>query len=335
MPLPLILDTDPGIDDAVAIALAVHCPSLSVVAITTVFGNVEVERATRNAREVLRQVGVRIPVISGAARPLRRPVRFVRLRHGTEGLGFVRPERPALPEPDRVAEAIVLLSRQYAGLGICCLGPLTNVAHALELDRSLRETLGPVFTMGGAIHARGTHTRWSEFNWWSDPDAAERVLRAGLDLRLFTVDVSRCMEIPRSAIDALRSAARHDERARFWSDALAFYADAQHGPESGEGCIVPDPLAVAVAAEPALVTWQDTRLTVGTTSDEFRGAVRETADGARARIATSVRTEDALDLVWREVFSQWIPMGRGGGGQWPTPGSETRRPTGERGHSEP
>ena len=334
MSRPIILDTDPGIDDAVAIALAVRCPSLSVVAITTVFGNVEVERATRNAREVLRQVGVRAPVIAGAARPLRRPNRFVRLRHGTEGLGFVRPARPALPEPDRVAEAIVLLSRQYAGLGVCCLGPLTNLAHALQLDPSLRETLGPVFSMGGAIHARGTYSRWSEFNWWSDPEAAALVLGAGLDLRLVTVDVSRHMGIPRDAIDALRSAARHDERARFWSDALRFYADAQHGSESAEDCIVPDPLAIAVAAEPALVTWQDTRLTVATTSDEFRGAVRETADGAHAMIATSVRTADALELVRREVFGEWIPMG-GANGLWPIPGSETLRPPEERGHSKP
>ncbi|MGH7623751.1 MAG: nucleoside hydrolase, partial [Gemmatimonadaceae bacterium] len=289
MPLALLIDTDPGIDDAVAIALAVRCPSLSVVAITTVFGNVEVERASRNAREVLRQMGVRAPVISGAARPLRRPLRFVRVRHGTEGLGFVHPARPALPEPDRVAEAITLLSRQYAGLGICCLGPLTNLARALQLDPSLRHTLGPVYSMGGAIHTRGTHTRWSEFNWWSDPEAAAAVLRAGLDLRLVTVDVSRQMHIPRAAIDALRSAARHDERARFWSDALHFYADAQHTREGVEGCILSDPLAIAAAAEPALVTWQDTRLTVSTTSDEYRGAVRETADGARASIATSVR----------------------------------------------
>lgn len=335
MPLPLVLDTDPGVDDAVAIALAVRCSSLSVVAITTVFGNVEVERATRNAREVLRQVGVRIPIISGAARPLRRPMRFVRLRHGAEGLGFVRPARPALPEPDRVAEAIVLLSRQYAGLGICCLGPLTNLANALQLDPSLRETLGPVFTMGGAVRARGTHTRWSEFNWWSDPEAAALVLGAGLDLHLVPVDVSRHMGIPRSAIDTLRAAARQDERARFWSDALRFYADAQHGPESAEDCVVPDPLAIAIAAEPALVTWQDTRLTVATTSDEFRGAVRETADGARAMIATSVRTADALELVRREVFGQWIPMPWRSGGLWPIPGSEPLRTPEESGHSEP
>lgn len=310
MPTPVLIDTDTGIDDAVAIALAGATESLRVVALTTVHGNVEVERATRNAREVARRAGIAAPVIAGAAAPLRRPARPARETHGEEGLGWVRPGAPAVPEPDRAAEAIVAAVADAPGLTLCCLGPLTNLAHAVERAPDLAERAGPVFAMGGALAVRGTQTRWSEFNWWADPEAADAVLRAGFDLRLVPLDVTRRIAVPGSAIRALARAGEHDPAARFWADALRFYAEFHREWESFDGCVVNDALAVALVARPALARWRPMRLEVSTSDDERRGAVTRAAErGAGALVAVDVRAGEVLSLLERRVFSRWLPPG--------------------------
>lgn len=312
MAIPILIDTDTGIDDAVAIALAAGLDALGVlrvVALTTVHGNVEVERATRNAREVARRAGLRTPVIAGAPRPLVRGARPARETHGDEGLGWVRPDAPAVIEEDSAPAAIIDAAREAPGLALCCLGPLTNLAHALECDRALPATLGPVFVMGGALAVRGTQTRWSEFNWWSDPEGARAVLHAGLDLRLVPLDVTRRIAVPGTAIHALADAAVEDADARFWADALRFYADFHRSWESFDGCVINDALAVALAADPSLAAWRTMRLEVSTSDDERRGAVAEHPAGAPARVAVDVRAPEVLALVERLVFGRWLPAG--------------------------
>ena len=310
MPTPLLIDTDPGIDDAVAIALAAGLAELRVVAITTVHGNVEVERATRNAREVARLVGLEVPVVAGAPRSLARGAQPARETHGKEGLGRVRPRsRPAVQEHDEASEVIVRIAREIPGLSVCCLGPLTNLAHAIELDPALGSRLGPVYVMGGAFAVRGTQTHRGEFNWWSDPEAAAAVLDAALDLRLVPLDVTRRIAVPGSAIRALEAAGARDERAHFWADALGFYADFHRGYERLDGCIVNDALAVALAADLALATWSEAHIGVCLSDDEERGAVYESPDGLRVSVALDVRAESALELIRRHVFAEWLPSG--------------------------
>jgi inosine-uridine nucleoside N-ribohydrolase len=308
--LPVLIDTDTGIDDAVAIALAARLDVLRVVAITTVHGNIEVERATRNARLVARGAGLEVPVIAGAAKPLTRPARPARETHGEEGLGWVHPPEPPVHEPDRAGETIVRLAREVPGLALCCLGPLTNLAHALEREPLLRERLGPVFIMGGALAVPGTQTRWSEFNWWADPEAADVVLRAGLDVRLVPLDVTRRIAVPGSAIDALRAAGERDPSARFWADALRFYADFHRSHELFDGCVINDALAVALVAEPALATWAEMHIGVALGEDHHRGAiVKNVADGPLVRAAIDVRAGDVLTLIERELFARWLAPG--------------------------
>ncbi|MGH7717869.1 MAG: nucleoside hydrolase, partial [Gemmatimonadaceae bacterium] len=118
----LLIDTDTGIDDAVAIALAARLPALSVVAITTVHGNIDVARATRNARVVATLASLSAPVIAGARAPLERPARPARDTHGEEGLGHVRPATPATAEPDAAAATISNEARARPGLTLCLLG---------------------------------------------------------------------------------------------------------------------------------------------------------------------------------------------------------------------
>ncbi|HJR64618.1 MAG TPA: nucleoside hydrolase [Gemmatimonadaceae bacterium] len=303
----LLIDTDTGIDDAVAIALAATLPSLHVVAITTVHGNTDVARATRNAREVARLVSLDVPVIAGAAAPLTRPARPARETHGEEGLGYVHPSTQPRSEPDAAAAEIIEQSRRHARLTLCMLGPLTNLARAATMDPDLPRRVGAVFVMGGTMRVKGTMTEWSEFNWWSDPEAVDAVLRAGFEVRLVPLDVTRRIAVPGRAIAALRSAGTTDETARFWGDALRFYADFHRSHERFDGCIVNDALAVALVADALLADWFEIPISVSCSDDARRGAITMSgAGGIPVRVALDVRARDVLTLVGEYVFGRWV-----------------------------
>jgi inosine-uridine nucleoside N-ribohydrolase len=309
MPTPVLIDTDPGIDDAVALALASKLPELRVVAITTTHGNTDIHRATRNARLIASMAGIDAPIIPGAAAPLVREPRPARETHGPEGLGHVFPAQEPEHEIDGAAEAIIAQARAHRKLALCCLGPLTNLATALAFAPDIADALGTVFVMGGALSVPGTQTARSEFNWWSDPEAADFVMHAHLDLRLVPLDVTRRIAIPGSAIRALGKAGESDQQARFWADALRFYADFHQEYEHFDGCIVNDALAVALVADPSLAAWEEMRLEVSLSDSEERGAVRRSAQGGRTAVATSVRASDVLALLERTVFARWLAPG--------------------------
>ena len=307
MPSAVLIDTDPGIDDAVALALATRLTELELVGITTCHGNTDVARGTRNAREIAARAGIAAPIIAGAATPLRRAPHPARETHGDEGLGYWVPDNAAHAEADRAAHAIAEAVGATHRLTLVCLGPLTNLANALAQFDHVGRGLGPVFIMGGTIGVRGTQTRWSEFNWWGDPEAVEVVLSAGLDIRLVPLDVTRRIVVPGDAVRALREAGRTDDDARFWGDALGFYMDFHRGYEGLDGCVVNDPLAVALAADASLATWRDMRIGVSVSDDDRRGAiVLDAAAGAPARVATAVRAGDVLALITRHVFAPWL-----------------------------
>lgn len=309
MPTSVLIDTDPGIDDAVALALASKLAELRVVAITTTHGNTDIDRATRNARLIASMLGIVVPIVPGAAAPLVREPRPARETHGPEGLGHVIPGQRAEHEIDGAAEAIISLVRGARRLTVCCLGPLTNLATAIAFAPDIADLLGPVFVMGGALSVPGTQTARSEFNWWSDPEAADFVMHANLDLRLVPLDVTRRIAIPGRAIRAMATAGEIDAQARFWADALRFYADFHQSYEQFDGCIVNDALAVALVADPSLAGWEEMRLDVSLSDDEDRGAVRRSAEGARTAVATSVNASDVLSLLERTVFANWLAPG--------------------------
>ncbi len=309
MPTHVLIDTDPGIDDAVALAFAAKLTALRIVAITTVHGNTDVDRATRNARLVCGIAGLDVPVIAGAAAPLVREAHPARATHGAEGLGYAIPAQGVEQEIDGAAEAIIAQVRGHHKLTICCIGPLTNLATAIAFAPDIADAMGPVFVMGGALGVPGTQTETSEFNWWSDPEAADFVLHAHLDLRLVPLDVTRRIAIPGSAVRMLMERGRSDPVARFWADALRFYADFHKEYEHFEGCIVNDALAIALVADPSLATWEETRLDVSLSDDERRGAVRRSAAGGRASVAMSVHAHRVLDMLEQSLFARWMPAG--------------------------
>ncbi len=307
MPSAVLIDCDPGIDDAVALALAARLPELELLRVTTCHGNTDVARATRNAREIARRVGIDAPITAGAAAPLRRPAHPARETHGDEGLGYWIPDQAAHAEPDHAAQAIAEVAAATHRLTVISLGPLTNLARAIAAFDHVVPALGPIFIMGGTIGVRGTQTRWSEFNWWGDPEAVEVVLAAGLDIRLVPLDVTRRIVVPGDAVRALRDAGRADDDARFWGEALGFYMDFHRGYEGLDGCVVNDPLAVALAVDPSLATWRDLRIGVSVSDDDRRGAIVVDAEGgAQARVAMTVRAADVLALLTQHVFAPWL-----------------------------
>ncbi|MBI4214449.1 nucleoside hydrolase [archaeon] len=182
----IIIDTDPGHDDAMAIMLAVKSSKLDVMAITTVAGNSTIKNTTRNARYVLGLLEMEnIPVHSGASRPLLRPL-IKAVVHGDSGLAGIDPTNPPCltgDAPDRIAEIV-----KHGGVTLVTIGPLTNVATAMLRHPKEMNKLDQIVTMGGTIRAPGNKNRVAEFNIFVDPEAADIVMRFPVKKTLVPLD---------------------------------------------------------------------------------------------------------------------------------------------------
>lgn len=203
----LIIDCDPGVDDAVALMLAFGSEALELLAVTAVGGNVPVEKTARNAR-MLRQIAGRgeVPVFMGAERPLRREPAGAGEFHGPEGLGDLEPFEPeAGCAEGHAADAIVrlVLERPERSVALAVLGPMTNLALALRKAPELAERLGAVAVMGGARSEGGNITASAEFNVWADPEAAAEVLASGCEVVMFGLDATHQVRATDARIAAL------------------------------------------------------------------------------------------------------------------------------------
>lgn len=263
----IIIDTDPGVDDALALLLALRSPELQVEAVTTVNGNVAVEQATQNAALLLDLFGAGPgPVLArGAARPLGNGFIRVQSVHGSDGLGelksFTNPDgSPRYPYPHLprgVADATeVLLDflRRYPGeLSIITLGPLTNLAKALEADERRVKGLRELIVMGGAIRVPGNISPAAEFNIAADPIAAQRVFQSGLPIKLVPLDVTE-----RVCLDAMEikdlAQALGEPLGTFLRDVTVKALEYMEQVRGVTGIFLHDPLAVCVAIHPTLVT---------------------------------------------------------------------------------
>jgi purine nucleosidase len=283
--IPVVIDTDPGIDDALALLLAWGAPELSVRVITTVAGNVPLPTATRNA---LRLAALRRPdppprMGWGAAGPLGRPLVTAERYHGDDGLGdlFDWPDTPAPPE----ARAVDLIQETGRAGGdrhvLIALGPLTNLAEALAVDAGALSGFERVVVMGGAVDVPGNVTWTAEFNIHVDPDAAARVLASGAELDFVPLDATRQAVLERALLTrALEATPRaFATRVAGFTD-RGFQVDATRGTP---GMVLHDPLAVAVAFAPDLVVWERVRLVV-----DASGATRRADGPPNCRIAGRV-----------------------------------------------
>ncbi|HUF91761.1 MAG TPA: nucleoside hydrolase [Candidatus Limnocylindria bacterium] len=294
-PIRALIDTDPGIDDALALLLAWGTPALSVEWVTTVAGNVPLDMATRNLARLLdlRRPAPPPRVAAGAGQPLARPLVTATAYHGDDGMGDLR-DWPPTAEPAGGVDAVGLMieaAREVAGaLTVIALGPLTNVALALQADAAAMGGIGRLVVMGGAVDVAGNVTPSAEFNIHVDPEAAARVLDAGLALDLVPLDATRQAVLPRADLEGCPGplAARV---AAF--SARGFRVDVSRGTRE---LTLHDPLAVAVAVDPTLVTWEAVRLAVGP-----EGETRRAEGPPNCRIARTVDAPRLLSMLLRAL----------------------------------
>ncbi len=303
-PQALIIDCDPGVDDAVALMLAFGSEAFELLAITAVGGNVPVAKTARNAR-MLRQIAGRadVPLLMGADRPLRRAPSGAGEFHGAEGLGDMAPFEPDVPCADgHAADAIIglVMARPAKSVALAVLGPLTNLALALRKEPALAERLGPVAIMGGARSEGGNITASAEFNIWADPEAASEVLATGCDAVLFGLDAThqvRATDARMAALEALGTPMADAAAAM-----MRFSQRVEREIVGWDAPPVHDPCPVAWLAKPSLFELKPCRigvetqseLTRGHTAVEFRGAV---AGSLPHRWAVSADADGVFALI--------------------------------------
>ncbi len=299
MTTPLIIDTDPGIDDCLALFLALNSSELDIKAIVTVFGNTSLENATRNAHEIVRRAGASVRIIPGAAAPLSRALVTAHDTHGESGLGYAAVPPAKKVEPNSEA-LLALLAHLEEPITLVTLGPLTNLAVALARDPTLvRTRIRRHLAMAGNLAARGNTTTHSEFNAWCDPEAADQVLRAHLGTQWVGLDVTRQLFLGADDVEALEET-EHDKWLR---DALRFYVEFHRDFEELEGCVVNDPLVIAHLLKPGTLVFEEVAVAVDLGDGDDRGRTAAVPDGIPTTFATSVRPEFAIDLLRARVFS--------------------------------
>ena len=299
----LIIDCDPGVDDAVALLLAFASPQLDLLAVTTVGGNVAVEKTARNAR-ILRHIANRedVPVHAGAERPLAREPMDAGEFHGVEGLGSLEPYEPGagLAEGHGVDAIIDLVtSRPSGSVTLAVMGPMTNLALALRKAPHLADQLGPVVIMGGARSEGGNITASAEFNIWADPDAAAEVFASGCEMIVLGLDAThqvRATEDRIAAIEAIGSPSADAAAAM-----LRFSQDVERRIVGEDASPLHDPCTVAYVLRPELFETRPCQVAVETASDLTRGhtAVEFRVDAAAARHHWAVRADGqgVFDLI--------------------------------------
>ncbi|WP_328977388.1 nucleoside hydrolase [Streptomyces canus] len=248
-PIPVIIDCDTGVDDALALLFAVRHPGIDLRAVTCVAGNTDVDGVVRNTLTVLEQAGAGdIPVARGAARPLIEPVRTAQHVHGLDGMGDL-----GLPAPTRVAvdvDAVTLLRREILAsprpVTLIPTAPLTNIALLLRTHPDVVRNIERIVFMGGAV-ATGNATPVAEFNVWHDPEAAAVLLTAGVPITMYGLDVFERVVVPAADVQRLRASS--EPSLRMAGELLAHRDPAATGdptPTGGLGdagavCAVVDP----------------------------------------------------------------------------------------------
>lgn len=292
----VIIDCDPGTDDAVALLMALGSDSWQVQALTIVGGNVELSRGTRNALALLQHVGrSEIPVVRGASRPLAGRYQYAYEFHGPGGMANTR--LLGSKTPPAQGNAVDYLASQLSGSKpprIVAVGPLTNIAGVIQLHPSATQALQGLIVMGGAVGVPDTVLpHGSEFNFRGDPLAAHRVIASGV--RLTLVHLGACLQVGLRRDDMPRLEACGPLgrlAARIVSNWFRVHPDR-------EAYHLPDPLAIAVAIDPTVVRLEPTRLSVRVEGESRLGETLPDPGGTEVLLVTEVDQERYYQLLYR------------------------------------
>ena len=303
MPTPIVLDCDPGHDDAIALLLALASPEVELLGVTTTYGNQTLEKTTHNALRVLELVGrTDVPVARGATAPLARPLAVAAHVHGDSGL-----DGPVLPSPrakPTAAGALEWLASAVAmadgPVTLVPTGPLTNVARYLE-ERGTAG-IGRIVLMGGAI-AEGNMTPAAEFNVWADPEAAQIVFDAGLDVTMIGLDVTHRAVTSRDVERRLRASGTV---GAFVAELVDFFNVFHRETYGWEGSPIHDAVAVAHVVRPGLVETRLRNVEIELVSELCRGRTvvdlwRRTERPPNAHVGVDLDAEGFFDLLVERI----------------------------------
>jgi purine nucleosidase len=301
-PKQILIDTDPGIDDALAILLALASPEVTMEGITTVHGNCSVDQATINALSILELAGAKgITVAKGFPLPLVQPSLLAPETHGDTGLGYAKlPEPRGRPEVRHGGDFLIEKIMSNPGeITLVAIGPLTNVAFAIRKEPRIIEAVRGVIVMGGAIRYPGNASPLAEYNVFVDPHAAHMVYHSGMPITLVPLDVTyQCILTP----DDVKRLQKNPSRiGRFVDDSTRFYMEFHDEYQQIHGCAINDPLALALTFAPELCDYQELYVDVdisggismGKTFADFHGLARKRPN---MKVALSVRAQDFMEL---------------------------------------
>ncbi|MDE0719399.1 MAG: nucleoside hydrolase [Dehalococcoidia bacterium] len=293
-PTKLIIDTDPGVDDAVAILMALAVPEIKILGLTTVGGNVPLARTTRNALALL-QAACRsdIPVAKGASRPLRGRFKYAPQFHGPGGLSHRLPDPSVGPVTKGAVEFLYdqVTADEPGEVTVVALGPLTNIAQLLWERPFALEQAKNIIVMGGAVNAPGNVTPKAEFNIYSDPVAAEVVIASGLPITL--VDLAACRQVGISREQAMGLRSNHP-MGRLTLNILQGWFRKEPSRQRFEFY---DPLAMAIALEPAIATVTKVDLDVGLEENESWGETSESGGPGEITLPLEVNSTRFFGLL--------------------------------------
>ena len=301
MAFKILLDCDPGLDDALALVLAHGDPSIDLVAVTTVGGNVSIEKTTKNALELREYLGFpHVPVAAGAGVPLRGAVRSAEHVHGEDGLGNVTLPAAVLPLSERHAvDLIVETLRAAPGeIHLVATGPLTNIALALRKEPAIVDLVASFTIMGGS-YTRGNATPAAEFNIYADPDAAAEVFAAGWQVTMVGLDLTLQANVDEVIARRMRELGPLGVElisplATFWTNPLD---------DEWDGQALHDVCAVAYVAHPDLFTTKAARVDVELVGEFTRGMTVVDFHSDRPNALVPMRLD--VPGFWDYVHQAW------------------------------
>lgn len=305
-PKRIIIDTDPGVDDALTFLLALASPEIKLEALTTTQGNVTLELATHNALSILELAKAgHIPVAAGSVVPLVEPLRASAYVHGASGLGNSTLSEPAI-KPLAKHAVDYLIERVLAEpgeLSIFPIGPLTNLAMAIRKEPEFANAVKELVIMGGAIHEPGNITPLAEFNIYVDPHAAHIVFHSGIPITLIPLDVTHKCLLKEEHIDRLMKI--ESPVTKFIRDAVSVYFKFSYD-RGFAGCALHDPLTLATIIAPELLTLKEYFIDVdhsggAAMGKTFADVFGVTKKPANMKAALQVRGDDFIELFLQRI----------------------------------
>lgn len=315
-PKKIIIDTDPGIDDAMAIFLALRSPEVEVIGLTTIYGNVYTTLATRNALHLLEVAGrTDIPVAEGSHVTLTKgtKLRIADFVHGADGLGNQNFDPPkGKPLEQSAAAFLVEQAKLHPGkVTVVALGPLTNIALAIELDPEFCKNIGQIVLLGGAFSVNGNVNPAAEANIYGDPDAADIVFTCGADILAVGINVTHQVVLTDAERDKLMQS--NGKFAQYLCKILEVYFSYHHEAYSMRGVYLHDPTALLAAVNPSLLTYTEGAVRVQTTGitrgltllynkQKRFGEVTEWTDKPTVKVAVTVDAPTVVKLLMERLM---------------------------------